>query len=110
VLSGVQRQRTYIFRAADPLGGPALAQQTTVTLRLEPFGAQTAPAQPYLDFRIGKTIKFGGKKELLLSVDAINMLNTNVAQTLVDASGPTYGQITQIPSPRVLRLGVELSF
>jgi hypothetical protein len=31
-LSSPLGQRTYVFRAADPLGGPALRQQTSVTL------------------------------------------------------------------------------
>jgi hypothetical protein len=110
VINGYQGQRTYTFRAVDPLGGPPLVQQTTATLRLEPFGAHTGPAQPYMDVRVGKTITLARKRELLLSVDGINMLNTNVAQAITYASGPTYGQITQIPAPRVFRLGVTATF
>jgi hypothetical protein len=51
--NGVQGQRTYVFRAADPPGGRTLVQQTTVTLGLEPFGAQKGPVQSYLDLRLG---------------------------------------------------------
>jgi hypothetical protein len=108
-LSGVKGQRTYIFRAADPLGGPPLRQLSTVTLRLDPFGSESGPTQNYMDLRLGKNFPVG-KHRLEVSVDAINALNTNVAQALTYVSGPTYGQITQIPSPRIVRFGAQYSF
>ena len=50
--------------------------------------------------RIGTSAQFNG----------INVLNTNVAQALTFVSGPTYGQVTQIPAPRILRFGAQYSF
>jgi hypothetical protein len=108
-LSGIKGQRTYVFRATDPLGGPPLRQLSTVTLRLEPFGSQTGPTQNYMDLRLGRSFSVGRQK-LEVSVDAINALNTNVAQAITFVSGPTYGQITQIPSPRIVRFGAQYSF
>jgi len=108
-LSGIKGQRTYVFRATDPLGGPPLRQLSTVTLRLEPYGSQTGPTQNYLDFRLGKTFNVG-RQRFQVSLDAINALNTNSAQAVTYVSGPTYGQITQIPSPRILRFGAQYSF
>src|SRR5262249_1190570 len=45
VLSGRPGQRTNVFRAADPLGGPSLRQLSTATLRVEPFGDRQGPTQ-----------------------------------------------------------------
>lgn len=110
VRTGVQGQRTYVFRAADPLGGPPLRQLSTVTLRLDPFGSETGPIQKYLDFRIGKTFNFARQREVQFSVDVLNALNDSAAQAMTFVSGPTFGQITLIPTPRILRFGVQLGF
>jgi hypothetical protein len=109
VKTGVLGQRTYVFRAADPLGGPPLRQQTNVTLRLEPYGQSRGPEQKYFDLRLGKTIRMPGS-QLLLSVDVLNVLNTNVPEAINFASGPTYGQVTLIPTPRILRFGLQVEF
>jgi hypothetical protein len=98
-----------VFRAADPLGGPSLRQLSTITLRLDPFGGQSGPVQNYMDLRVGKTFKVG-ERRLEASVDAINALNTNVAQSTTYVSGPTYGQIVLIPAPRIVRFGIQYSF
>jgi hypothetical protein len=108
-LNGVKGQRTYIFRAADPLGGPPLRQLSTVTLRLDPFGSERGPVQNYVDLRLAKNIKVG-QRRLEISADAINALNTNVAQATTYVAGPTYGQITLIPAPRIVRFGAQYSF
>jgi hypothetical protein len=110
VLSGVPGQRTYIFRAADPLGGPPLRQLTTVTSRLEEFGSQKGPVMSFLNLRLGETIKLQHGLQIVFSVDAINALNQNTAQITTYASGPTFGYITQIPTPRILQFGVDFSF
>lgn len=107
--TGVLGQRTYVFRAADPLGGPPLRQQTTVTLRLEPYGESRGPEQKYVDIRLGKDIALP-RSRLLLSLDVLNVLNTNVPEAINFASGPTYGQVTLIPTPRILRFGLQVDF
>lgn len=109
VKSGVLGQRSYVFRAADPLGGAPLRQQTTVTLRLEPFGASRGPEQRYLDLRLGKTLPLAGAR-LLLSFDLLNVLNANVPEAIDFTSGPTYGRVTLIPPPRIIRLGAQIDF
>jgi len=110
VRSGIQGQRTYVFRAADPLGGPPLRQLSTVTLRLDPFGSQAGPVQKYLDFRVGKTFNLGQQRELLFSMDVLNALNDSASQATTFVSGPTFGQITLIPTPRILRFGMQFGF
>jgi hypothetical protein len=110
VKTGVVGQRTVIYRAADPLGGPPLRQQTTVTLRAEPYGDSHGPLQRYLDFRLGKTFSLGQKRGLLVSADVLNALNSNMSEQISYISGPQYGQVTLIPPPRVLRFGVQFDF
>jgi hypothetical protein len=110
VLSGVPGVRTNIFRAADPLGGPPLRQLTTVTQRMEPFGSQRGPVMSFMNVRIGRTLRLPNAMQMVLSLDAINALNQNTAQITTYASGPTFGYITQIPTPRVLQFGVDFSF
>ena len=78
-------------------------------LRLDPFGNERGPVQTYMDLRVGKTFKVG-ERRLEASVDAINALNTNVAQSTTYLSGPTYGQIVLIPAPRIVRFGIQYSF
>jgi hypothetical protein len=110
VLSGVPGQRTNIFRAVDPLGGPPLRQLTTVTLRLEEFGAQRGPLLSFLNFRVGKTVRLARGQKVVLSLDALNAMNKNTAQITTYASGPTFGFVTQIPTPRILQFGIDYSF
>jgi hypothetical protein len=109
VLSGVPGQRTYVFRAADPDGGTPLRQQTTVTLRLEPYGTQTGPIRPDLGLRVAK-IFHTGNREIELMLDALNATNSNAAQAITYVAGPTFGRITQIPSPRQFQVGVQYRF
>ena len=109
VLSGVKTTRTYIFRAADPLGGPPLRQLSTVTLRLEEPGASTGPVRKYWDLRVGRAFTVGGTT-LDLGVDVLNILNTAAVEGLNAASGPTFGQVTQISSPRIVRVGAQYRF
>jgi hypothetical protein len=107
--NGVPGQRTYVFRAVDPDGGPRLQSLNTVTLRLEPFGATKGPIRSLMNVRVSKAMKFS-KQELRLDLDVLNALNANAPWNMVFASGPTFGQYQQILPPRVLRAGVSYSF
>jgi hypothetical protein len=109
VLNGVLNQRTYIFRAADPLGGPSLRQQNTVTLRLEPYGVTRGPVRKYWDLRAGRTF-FLGTKTFDAAVDLLNVINAAAIEGINAASGPTFGQVTSISSPRIVRVGVQYRF
>lgn len=110
VYNGVPGQRTYVFRAADPDGGPRLQSLNTVNLRLEPFGATKGPLRSLMNLRVSKAFAFAKSQELRLDLDVLNALNTNAPWSMVFASGPTFGQYQQILPPRVLRAGVSYSF
>ncbi len=100
-LDGDPLQRTYIFRSVPQAG--------TVTLRLEPFGASREPGLNVLNLRVAKRLSFGTKR-VDFDVDLFNALNGNSATAITTASGPTFGDVTVIVPPRVLRLGVTFAF
>ena len=100
-LDGDPLQRTYIFRS--------IPRASTVTLRLEPFGATREPGLNMLNLRMAKRFRFGNKS-VNFDVDLFNTLNVNSATSVVVASGPTYGDINVIVPPRVLRLGATFAF
>ena len=77
--NGIARQRTNVFRATDPAGGPAFPSSSTITLRVEPFGAHRAPARHIVNLRGEKKFGIGGSKKLSLALDAFNAFNSNVA-------------------------------
>jgi len=108
-LAGAPGQRTYVFRSADPDGGRALTQSGTITLRLEPFGAERSPTQNVLNLRASKRFMFGTRRFEVM-VDLFNALNVNAPTTATYVSGPSFGAITQILPPRVARLGATFSF
>ena len=100
-LDGDPLQRTYIFRSVPQAG--------TVTLRLEPFGASREPGLNVLNLRLAKRFSFGTKR-VDFDVDLFNALNVNSATAITTASGPTFGDVTVIVPPRVLRLGATFAF
>jgi hypothetical protein len=108
--SGFQGQRTTIFRATDPDGGPSLKQLSTVTLRMEPFGAQTGPAINVLDLRTSKQFGTGGGSHLEFDFDLFNLLNSSAQTALIYPSGPTFGYATDVVPPRVARIGLKYMF
>jgi hypothetical protein len=110
LLAGAPAQRTYVFRSADPDGGRPLVQQSTVTLRLEEFGERRAPNQGVLNLRATKKLRIGGSRQLDLGLDMFNALNANTAAAITYASGPTFGAISRILPPRIVRLSAAFSF
>ena len=100
--SGSVQARDALFRG--------LPQLSTVTLRMEPVGAQRLPGVKLLTLRAAKRIRTFRSQAVTLQFDLYNALNTNDATAQSVRSGPTYGQITAIIPPRVARLGVTYSF
>ena len=118
--SGIPGQRTYIFAAADPDGGPALRGFGTVALRLERFGARRGPQRNNLNLRVARSVNLPKGQSVRLELDALNALNTNVAWGnpgagtpalgIVFLSGPNFGYAQQIVAPRIFRFGVTYRF
>jgi hypothetical protein len=99
--NGAYGQRTYTFRS--------IPQSSTVTLRLEPYGGEKGPMRSLVNLRASKIFKFG-TRNVQVDADALNAFNSNTAWIQTYVSGPTYGYVTQIVSPRVLRLGISYEF
>jgi len=107
--SGLKGARTNVFRAADPDGGTPLRQLNTVTLRLEPWGTQRAPAMTNVNLRGGKDFRIG-KQTFGFDIDVFNLLNRATPSNVTWVSGPTFGYATEVLPARVVRLGGRFSF
>jgi hypothetical protein len=101
-LSGAPGQRTYLFRG--------LPQSGTLTLKMEPYGTEAGPVRTNLNLRASKSILFKNRRRLNLSVDVLNALNSNAAWTTSYVSGPTFGAVSVIPSPRAAQFGASFAF
>jgi hypothetical protein len=107
---GLQGQRTNIFRAVDPDGGPRLNQLNSVTLRLEPFGSQKSPAIHAVNLRASKQFSLARASRIQFDVDLFNLFNASAPIAANFASGPTFGYATSVVPPRIARIGVRYTF
>ena len=108
--SGLYGQRTNLFRQVDPDGGTPIAQLSTVTLRMEPFGSEQLAAQNILSLRSSKEFRIGGGRRLSIDFDVYNVLNTNAPLSATFASGPTFGYVTNVIPARIAKLGARFRF
>ena len=99
--SGAQGQRTQTF-------SDARLNQGTVTLRMEPFGAQQGPVVPISSFRIAKKLRVS-QYTVDMNFAVFNVINSSAAVSTSYFSG-TFGRITDILPPRVARFGLKVSF
>jgi hypothetical protein len=102
VINGAPGQRTYLFRS--------LPQSGTLTLRLEPFGTQRGPARSNLNLRGAKSFVLSKGRRFDVSLDLFNALNANAGWVATYQSGPTFGYVTSLASPRAARFGAAFSF
>ena len=108
--NGVTGQRTYIFRQADPDGGPAIAQNGNTTLRVEPYGSRRLSAQNILNLRGSKELKFGQSRRLSIDVDVFNVLDAATPTAATFVAGPSFGYTSSVIPARIARLGVRFAF
>ncbi len=74
-------------------------------------GVKRLPDFVNADLSLAKTLKLNGYGSLVLEVDAFNVFNFHHTLGRVNlGNSPTYGQITSILNPRVIRLGVRYRF
>jgi hypothetical protein len=99
--AGAQGQRTQTF-------SDARLNQGTVTLRMEPFGAQQGPTVPVTNLRFAKRFTTN-RYSFDVSFSVFNLINSSAAITTSYLSG-TFGRITDILPPRVARIGLKASF
>jgi hypothetical protein len=108
--SGLRGRRTNLFRQIDPDGGTPIAQLSTVTLPLEPFGSQSLAAINVLNLRANKGFSIGGSRRLAFDFDVFNVLNSNAPLSATFASGPTFGYVTDVLPGRIARIGARFTF
>jgi hypothetical protein len=82
---------------------------------MEKYGTSRMPVRNTMNIRVDKEFSLGGGKRFQVSMDAFNALNSNAAwaeqqATVTEQSGPTYGYVTRIVTPRVIRFGAAYSF
>jgi hypothetical protein len=106
---GIKGQRTTVYRAADPDGGPSFTQQTTITVRSEPFGATRGRVRSIANFRVAKLFNVRSAR-MQVQMDVFNILNSNVEWAANYQSGPTFRNFTRINSPRIAQFGVSYEF
>jgi hypothetical protein len=107
--SGVPWARTASFT-----GGK---QIPSITLRVEPIGAERTQSPLNLTFRLEKYFKLGPGK-IGLSAQVYNVTNANYVTfgntppnpNLNQGTGPTFGYPTAIANPRVGEFGIKYSF
>ena len=107
---GLLAERSNVFRAVDPDGGPRLNQLSTVTLRLEERGTQQGTAINVVNLRTSKSLSLGSGRRVALDVDLFNLFNSSAPTAAGFASGPTFGYVTDVLLARLARLGVRFQF
>ncbi len=114
MVSGIYRYTTgQAWGRAAFVTGFAQGQQR---IRIEPQGTRRAPAINRLDLRIEKTARLpraGGT--IGLFVDGFNLWNqgvpnSDVTQPIAENSGTRFGEPNAWVDPRLLRVGVRVSF
>jgi hypothetical protein len=107
---GIQGQRTNVFRAADPDGGPSLNQLSTVTLKLDEPGAQKSKAINVVNLRASKYFMIMGGNRVQFDFDLFNLFNASSPITANFASGPSFAYATAVVPPRIARIGFRYTF
>ena len=108
--SGEKGQRTYIFRTADPDGGPSISNFGNTTIRLEPYGSVSLSAFNILNFRANKDFRMTGGRRISVDFDIFNLLNSATPTGAEFASGPTFGYATGVTPPLITRIGARFTF
>jgi hypothetical protein len=107
--SGVKGQRSYIFRTADPDGGPSISNTGNTTIRLEEYGSRQFSAFNILNLRVNKDFRMTGGR-LSIDFDIFNLLNSATPTGADFASGPTFGYATGVTPPLITRIGARFRF
>ena len=105
--SGTHGQLTNNFSGTGT-NGQAL-NQGTVTMRLGPFGQFQGPVVSVLNLKVAKQFHLREKMLFEPNFQIFNLLNTSAAVSTSYALA-TFGAVSNIVSPRVLRIGASFSF
>ena len=62
------------------------------------------------NLRVSKLFAVGGGRRVSFDVDLFNLFNSSVPTNVTWQSGPIFGAITEVLSPRIVRFGGKFSF
>jgi hypothetical protein len=110
----IQVAGTFTSQSGSPWARDArfttgLVRSTSLVLLMEDPAARRLPTQNLLNFRVEKRQKIG-PGTAAFQFDLFNVTNTNAELGVTTRSGASFGQITSIIPPRVVRLGVSYTF
>lgn len=88
----------------------ALPVAGSETIRMESVTANRAPNVSILDVRLDKALKFGRMGTLTAMVDVFNLFNDGTVTTFRTSTGATFGEVTSLLDPRIVRFGVRYDF
>ena len=79
-------------------------------MRMEPFGAERGPTISIANLKVAKNIKLWERLKLQLNGQVFNLFNSSSITSTSYLTGATYLHPTGIVSPRVARIGMQISF
>jgi hypothetical protein len=94
-------------RRANFTGGQTIP---SITLNVEPYGAERLPEINLVNLRLDKTFALGPTRKLTARVNLYNAFNANPVTTINNLTGASYGLPTAVLSPRILELGGVFRF
>lgn len=77
---------------------------------VEPIGTRRTDNINVFDMKAEKTIPLAGRLQVRGFVDFFNILNSNAAETISYATGPSFENPTNIIAPRAMRIGFRLEW
>lgn len=110
----IQVAGTFTSQSGDVWGREArfttgLVRSGSLVLLMEDPASNRLPTQNLLNIRVEKRQKLG-PGAASFQFDLFNVTNTNVELGVTERSGSSFGRITSIVPPRIVRLGVKYSF
>ena len=100
--NGLRGARTFIFSG--------IPSASTVTLRLEPYGASQGPVRDLLNLKIARDFAVRRNARIRTSVEILNALNSVSPWSMTFASGPNFLNWGTIDSPRIARGSLAFTF
>jgi hypothetical protein len=84
--------------------------QVSQRVRVDPRGTTRLPDNNLVDLSVRKTFVVGDQASVQAVLELFNLLNANTTQSRITQLGSSYGRVTSIQYPRMLRLGFMLQF
>jgi hypothetical protein len=84
--------------------------QGQARIRVEPTGTRRMDPESVLDLRLEQAWPLTSRGRVAIYVDALNLTNRGVAESVNGVSGPTFGEPMAWSDPRTVRVGGRLAF